>query len=88
MDTLKIDQGFFTKKEENLQKSEAIITLISEMAHQLQLEIVAEGVETAEQLAFVKRCGCQYVQGYYYYKPLPLEEFQNVLRQRGKTYEA
>lgn len=88
VDTLKIDQGFFTKKEENLQKSEAIITLISEMAHQLQLEIVAEGVETAEQLAFVKRCGCQYVQGYYYYKPLPLEEFQNVLRQRGKTYEA
>lgn len=45
------------------------------MIYQLNIKAVAEGIETESQVAFLKECGCDYIQGYYYYKPMPAEEF-------------
>lgn len=54
------------------------------MICQLNIKAVAEGIETESQVAFLKECGCDYIQGYYYYKPMPAEEFAAELdRQSG-----
>lgn len=86
IDTLKIDQGFFVKEEKYKQKSEKIVALIIEMAKQLQMEIIVEGIETQEQLDSIKQNGCHIVQGFYFYKPMPIDEFEDLLKQE-KTYE-
>lgn len=49
------------------------------MARHLQLEIVAEGVETKEQVEFLQHQSCDYVQGFYYYQPLPEADFFKLL---------
>jgi len=74
IDTLKIDQGFV--REILTDASDAVIveTIIS-MAQHLNLHVVAEGVETAEQLAFLKQQGCSAFQGYYFCHPLPAAEY-------------
>ncbi len=50
------------------------------MAHGLGLQVVAEGVETAEQLAFLRKVDCDWAQGYYFCRPLPAEEIEPLLR--------
>lgn len=67
---LKIDKSFVASMDHNRQLVQAMVSL----AHNLQLEIVAEGVETAEQLELLKRFGAHQVQGYLVSKPLPLAE--------------
>ena len=49
------------------------------MAHQLEIRLVAKGAETEEQVAFLRENGCDYIQGYYYYKPMPEKEFLQLL---------
>ena len=49
------------------------------MANELGVKIIAEGIETSEQVEFLRKQGCQMVQGYYYFKPLPVEEFEKYL---------
>ena len=53
---------------------------IIRMAHSLKLDVIAEGVETAEQLAFLARQGCDQIQGYYFSRPLPVAELEVLLR--------
>jgi len=57
------------------------VAAIVAMAQQLKLEVVAEGVETLEQLDFLRELRCQYVQGYYFSKPLPAEQLTAICRQ-------
>ena len=49
------------------------------MAHSLGLPMIVEGVETDEQVDFLKRLGCRYVQGFRYYRPMPPDEFEHIL---------
>ena len=73
-DILKIDMSLVRQIETN-PKSRSILKSIIEMAHELGMKLVAEGAETEEHVAFLKENGCDYIQGYYYSKPLPEEEF-------------
>lgn len=50
------------------------------MAHGLQIKVIAEGVETIEQLHFIKNNNCKYVQGYLFAKPMPASEVENILK--------
>ena len=56
-------------------KSRVIIASIVDMAKKLGIHTLAEGVETEEQYEFLKRIGCELIQGYYFYKPIPLEDY-------------
>jgi diguanylate cyclase (GGDEF)-like protein len=76
---LKIDRAFIKdlpEDEEDVSISRAIIS----MGHSLGKKIVAEGVEKKEQVEFLKSNGCDYIQGFYYSKPLPQEEFIKYLK--------
>ena len=50
------------------------------MSHGLGLRVVAEGVETLEQLERLRAFGCDYIQGYYYAKPMPIAEYEELLK--------
>lgn len=77
---IKIDQSFvrdITTDEDD----KAIVKAIILMSHGLNFQTIAEGVETAEQLAFLRECGCDEVQGYYFSKPLPAEQLVEFVSQ-------
>jgi EAL domain-containing protein (putative c-di-GMP-specific phosphodiesterase class I) len=79
VDTLKVDRSFI--KDTPAQEDDAAITsAIIAMAHSLRLEVVAEGVETPAQLAFLQARGCEYVQGYLISKPVNADEFATLLQ--------
>jgi diguanylate cyclase (GGDEF)-like protein/PAS domain S-box-containing protein len=77
LDTLKIDRSFISG--ENDGDSMEIARTIMPMAKNLRLDVVAEGVETLEQVALLKRLQCKYAQGYYFSKPLPPEDVAPIL---------
>ena len=77
-DTIKLDMGFIRKIGKS-KKAEAIIRHTIGMAHDMGAKIIAEGVEYKEQLEFLQSVGCDMIQGYYFYKPMPEEEFVKLL---------
>ena len=74
IDALKIDQGFVRDILTDASDAVIVETIIS-MAQHLNLSVVAEGVETAEQLALLKQQGCPAFQGYYFSRPLPAADY-------------
>ncbi|HBR02737.1 MAG TPA: bifunctional diguanylate cyclase/phosphodiesterase [Ruminiclostridium sp.] len=79
IDRIKIDMQFVQGIEGN-EKDQAITKIIINLAKSLGLEVLAEGVETAPQLEFLNQKMCDDVQGYYYYKPMPAEEIEKLLK--------
>lgn len=77
-DILKIDIGF-VKRIEQCDKTKSIIDSIIKMVHQMDARVVAEGAETQEQVQFLRERGCDYIQGYYFYKPMMMEQFAELL---------
>ena len=87
IDTLKIDRSFI----ENLSAESdelAITTAVVTMANQLRLEVVAEGVETADQVQILQQLGCNTAQGHYFYQALRAVPFINVLREQDSDRNA
>ncbi len=79
-DCLKIDKSFVNDLPGD-STSAAIIRAVISLGHGLGFTLVAEGVETAEQLAYLRKAGCDLVQGYYFAKPMPADEFEVWLRE-------
>ena len=79
IDIIKLDGSFFLKNELDT-KNKAVISAIMQLSKNLQFETVSEGVETKEQVEFIKEQGGRCVQGFYFYKPMPAEEFEMLLK--------
>lgn len=77
--TLKIDRAFIADVQNNPHTAEIARAIIG-LSRGLDLEVVAEGAEVAEQIEFLRAHGCELVQGFYYSRPLPAEEFALMLR--------
>jgi diguanylate cyclase (GGDEF)-like protein/PAS domain S-box-containing protein len=78
IDVLKIDQSFVRNITTDPDEA-AIACSIIALAHSLRLEVIAEGVETEQQLAYLRRHRCDQIQGYYFSRPLPAADFERLL---------
>lgn len=81
LDILKVDRRFIANMTANTDDRQ-IAKAIIELGHTLRFEVLAEGVETAEQLALLQDMACDYYQGYYFSKAVPAEEFRRLLLQQ------
>lgn len=86
-DTLKIDRAFI-KELVNDQNDQAITKSIIALASNLGLSVIAEGIEQAEQAAMLKQMGCDYAQGYYFNRPLPVDEMSLLLEKQHAATES
>ena len=77
VDTIKIDKGFLDKKL-STDKGKIVISHTIAMAKDLKLDVVAEGVETKEHVDFLKSSSCDIAQGFFFAKPMPVEEFEHL----------
>ena len=84
IDTLKIDRTFIEYINHN-QQDQAIVTSLINLSHSLNLIVIAEGAETSEQVDLLRSLGCDQVQGYFFYKALPAEQIEGLLRAQGIT---
>jgi diguanylate cyclase (GGDEF)-like protein/PAS domain S-box-containing protein len=80
IDALKIDREFIADVNVNEDGANISVAIIS-LAHSLKLNVVAEGVETQEQLSFLRANACDEMQGYYFARPMPVEEMTRMLRE-------
>jgi diguanylate cyclase (GGDEF)-like protein/PAS domain S-box-containing protein len=83
-DVLKIDRSFVRGLGDDPQ-NQTVATAIIAMAHSLDIEVVGEGVETAEELKFLLGESCDQVQGFYFSEPLPQEDFADLLKEGGES---
>lgn len=80
VDFIKIDKSFINLIAEQ-DKARALVAVLINMAKVLNVKVVAEGVETAEQFSVLQQLGCDYIQGYYFSRPLPKADFMSLLQQ-------
>jgi len=80
LDTLKIDRSFISRLDHGLD-SQAIVRTIIQLANNLGLNVIAEGVETQAQLMFLEAMGCDQVQGFFFAKPTPVQEMASFFSQ-------
>lgn len=76
-DVVKIDREFFNGTV-NSQKGRAVISTVVDLAKNLDMQVISEGVETVEQVDFLQDIECHMVQGYYFAKPMPIKEFEEL----------
>ena len=86
VDVLKIDMKFLSNTE-NEARSENILAAVVRMAKWLNLPVIAEGVERKEQVLFLRSIGCEFVQGYYFAKPMPVEEYEEIAFSDNNHFE-
>ena len=83
VDRIKLDLNFLTSTGD-LKKSHIIISSVIKMFSSLDVKMIAEGVETKEQADFLLNEGCADMQGYYFYKPMPLEDYSKLITNKKK----
>jgi sensor c-di-GMP phosphodiesterase-like protein len=77
VDRIKLDLHFLTSSGDQ-KKSRTIVGCMIQMVELLEMKMIAEGVETVEQAEFLRNRGCPEMQGYYFFKPMPVEEFEKL----------
>ena len=80
VDVVKLDALFLNISDENYEKGIHILESVVNMTKTISLPIVVEGVETQKQTDFLVDLGCRYVQGFYFYKPMPIEKFEKIIK--------
>ena len=80
IDTLKIDKDFLNKTT-NSERQRIIFSAVAQMANQLKINVVVEGVETLENVSLMKEVGCFVAQGYYYSKPVDENTFDKMYQE-------
>lgn len=78
LDCLKIDRSFI-QHIGSLDEKQAVVDAIIQMSHRLKMKVVAEGVEQAQQVDILRKMNCDIIQGYYYSKPLPLNDLMEFM---------
>ncbi|MET0114306.1 MAG: EAL domain-containing protein, partial [Limnospira maxima] len=78
IDTLKVDQSFVRRMDDSQQNTEIVKTIIM-LGHNLNMDIVAEGIETEGNVQTLKNLNCEYGQGYFFSKPLPVTALEDLL---------
>ena len=86
IDTLKVDKSFVMNIDD-LGEDHAIVETIITLGHHLGMDVIAEGIETAEQAQKLKALNCEYGQGYYFAKPLPAVEAEALLVKETRWLE-
>lgn len=80
VDVIKLDALFLNISDENYEKGIHILESIVNMTKTISLPIVVEGVENQNQVDFLVDLGCRYVQGFYFYRPMPIEQFEEIIK--------
>ena len=80
VDVIKLDAQFLHMSEHEERKGISILESIINMAKSMSLPIIVEGVETQEQINFLSDMGCRYMQGYYFYRAMPVDEFERLIQ--------
>ena len=83
IDKLKIDRGFISEVTSRPEEASIVRAIIS-LAHSLKLKVVAEGVESIEQLDFLKTLGCDQYQGFHFSRALPASQFEELIRSQNE----
>ena len=84
IDAIKLDINFIRNMHLKESKNNRIIQLMIDIASYLGVPVIAEGVETQGQIDLLRSMGCSIVQGYYFSKPVPAEEFERFIEERIK----
>ena len=79
IDIIKLDAQFLRMDESNEEKSIRILESVTNMTKTIGVPIIAEGVETEKQKDFLLDLGCRYIQGYYFYKPMPAADYERLI---------
>lgn len=83
-DILKLDMNLI-KSYQVSERARHVIQAVERMAHEMGLSVVAEGVETKEEFDSMRKCGVDFIQGFYFSKPLPVFEFMNFIRKHNSS---
>ncbi len=83
VDAVKLDRGFF-HVENNSRRNRFVVEAILKLASQMHISTVAEGIENASQVRYLQQAGCDMIQGFYYFKPMTVEEFRHTAWQDGQ----
>ncbi len=85
VDYLKVDRSFVSRMTDSKENSEIVFTIIK-LAQNLKMKVIAEGIETADQLAHLKRLHCEYGQGYFFSKPLEAKAAEKFIEENGGDF--
>ena len=78
---IKVDRIFFVDDKDE-RRTKIVVEYVMKMAQKLGVHTLAEGIETKDHIDMLKDIGCEYVQGYYYAKPMPAHDFEQQLREQ------
>ena len=88
MDTLKLDRAFFTSQNADNPRERDVVTSVIDLAEKLSMSTVAEGVESQQQVEFLKQSSCDMVQGYVFSRPVPIPDFEALAFGSPETDDA